>query len=92
VLDLVARDARVNGEPLELTAREWALMELFLTQPGVALSKERIVQSLSSWDEKLSHNAIEVYVSRLRTKLEPAGVMIRTVRGFGYLLEAPREG
>ena len=92
VLDLVARDARVAGEPLELTAREWALMELFVTQPGVALSKERIVQSLSSWDEKLSHNAIEVYVSRLRSKLEPAGVSIRTVRGFGYLLETPREG
>ena len=67
-------------------------MELFVTQPGVALSKERIVQSLSSWDEKLSHNAIEVYVSRLRAKLEPAGVIIRTVRGFGYLLETPREG
>jgi two-component system OmpR family response regulator len=92
VLDLVSREARVNGEPIELTAREWALMELFVTQPGVALSKDRIVQSLSSWDEKLSHNAIEVYVSRLRTKLEPAGVHIRTVRGFGYLLEAPREG
>jgi DNA-binding response OmpR family regulator len=65
-------------------------MELFATQPGVALSKDRIVQSLSSWDEKLSHNAIEVYISRLRTKLEPAGVRIRTVRGFGYLLETPR--
>ena len=89
-LDLVAREARVHGEPLELTAREWAIMELFITQPGVALSKDRIVQSLSSWDEKLSHNAIEVYVSRLRTKLEPAGVRIRTVRGFGYMLETPR--
>ena len=50
------------------------------------------MHSLSSWDEKLSHNAIEVYVSRLRAKLEPAGVSIRTVRGFGCLLEAPREG
>jgi two-component system OmpR family response regulator len=89
-LDLVAREARVHDEALDLTAREWALMELFVTQPGVALSKDRIVQSLSSWDEKLSHNAIEVYVSRLRSKLEPAGVRIRTVRGFGYLLETPR--
>ena len=89
-LDLVAREARVHGELLDLTAREWAIMELFVTQPGVALSKDRIVQSLSSWDEKLSHNAIEVYVSRLRTKLEPAGVRIRTVRGFGYMLETPR--
>jgi two-component system OmpR family response regulator len=91
-LDLVGRQARVDGTPLDLTAREWAIVELFVTQPGVALSKERIVQSLSSWDEKLSHNAVEVYVSRLRAKLEAAGVRIRTVRGFGYLLETPRGG
>jgi two-component system OmpR family response regulator len=91
-LDLVGRQARVHGQPLELTAREWAIVELFLTQPGVALSKERIVQSLSSWDEKLSHNAVEVYVSRLRSKLEPARVRIRTVRGFGYVLDPPRDG
>jgi two-component system OmpR family response regulator len=70
--------------------REWGIIELLATQPGVALSKERIVQSLSSWDEKLSQNAVEVYVSRLRAKLEPRGVQIRTVRGFGYLLETPR--
>ncbi len=89
-LDLVAREARVNGEPIELTAREWAIMELLVTQPGVALSKDRIIQSLSSWDEKLSRNAIEVYISRLRAKLEPAGVRFRTVRGYGYLLETPR--
>lgn len=91
-IDLIGRQARVHGQPLDLTAREWAIVELFLTQPGVALSKERIVQSLSSWDEKLSHNAVEVYVSRLRSKLEPAGVRIRTVRGFGYVLDPPRAG
>ena len=89
-LDLVSRTARVNGEPVDLTAREWAIMELFVTQPGVALSKDRMVQSLSSWDEKLSLNAVEVYVSRLRAKLEPVGLRIRTVRGFGYLLETRR--
>ena len=90
LVDLVAREARVNGEPIELTAREWAIMELLVTQPGVALSKDRIIQSLSSWDEKLSRNAIEVYISRLRAKLEPAGVRFRTVRGYGYLLETQR--
>jgi two-component system OmpR family response regulator len=89
-LDLVGRQARLGAEPLELTAREWGIIELLATQPGVALSKERIVHSLSSWDEKLSQNAVEVYVSRLRAKLEPHGVRIRTVRGFGYLLETPR--
>jgi two-component system OmpR family response regulator len=89
-LDFVGRHARLGEEPLELTAREWGIIELLATQPGVALSKERIVQSLSSWDEKLSQNAVEVYVSRLRAKLEPHGVRIRTVRGFGYLLETAR--
>jgi len=49
--------------------------------------KERMVQSLSSWDDALSANAVEVYVSRLRAKFEPAGLRIRTVRGYGYMLE-----
>lgn len=87
-LDLVAREARVDGGRVELTPREWAIMELFVTQPGVALAKERMVQSLSSWDDALSANAVEVYVSRLRAKFEPAGLRIRTVRGYGYMLEA----
>ena len=87
-LDLVAREARVDGERVELTPREWAIMELFLTQPRVALAKERIVQSLSSWDEGVSANAVEVYISRLRAKFESAGLRIRTVRGFGYMLES----
>ena len=86
-LDLVAREARVDGERVELTPREWAIMELFVTQPGVALAKERMVQSLASWDDALSANAVEVYVSRLRAKFEPAGLRIRTVRGYGYMLE-----
>jgi two-component system OmpR family response regulator len=89
-LDLVARQARAGEGEIEFTAREWAIIELLVTQSGVALSKERIIQSLSSWDEKLSHNAIEVYISRLRAKLEPSGVRIRTVRGYGYMLETQR--
>ena len=51
------------------------------------LSKEQIGESLFSVDGELSPNAIEVHVSRLRAKIEPAGVHIRTVRGFGYLWE-----
>lgn len=88
VLDLVAREARVKGQPVELTRREWAILEMLVTQPGVALSKEQLMQSLSSWDDKLTPNAVEVYVSRLRSKLELAGVKIRTVRGYGYILES----
>ena len=51
------------------------------------VSKEQIRQAIGGWEDDLSDNAIEVYVSRLRTKLEPDGVTIRTVRGFGYMLE-----
>jgi DNA-binding response OmpR family regulator len=89
VLDLGSRDARVAGEPVELTRREWALLELLITQPGVALSKERIIQSISSWEDPLTANAVEVYVSRVRSKLSRSGVRIRTVRGYGYILEGP---
>jgi two-component system OmpR family response regulator len=86
-LDLVSRQAKIDGESVVLTQREWALLELLVTQAGTVLSKDRIIQSLSSWDEALSHNAIEVYVSRLRVKFAPCGVRIRTVRGFGYCVD-----
>ena len=88
-LDLVGRIATAGGQALELTGREWSIAELLATQPGVALSKERLIQTLSTWDESLSPNAIEVYVSRLRAKLEPYGLRIRTVRGYGYRLDRP---
>ncbi len=53
------------------------------------LSKERIVAAVCTWDKDMSENAVEVYISRLRTKLEPASLRIRTVRGLGYMLEDP---
>jgi two-component system OmpR family response regulator len=84
-VDVAAKRVRVHDKPVELTPREWALLELFLTRPGRVLSKEQIGGSLFRLDEQPSPNAIEVYVSRLRAKIEPAGVHIRTVRGFGYL-------
>ena len=86
-VDLAAKRVRVHDKPVDLTPREWALLELFLTRPGRVLSKDQIAESLFHFDEQLSPNAIEVHVSRLRTKIEPAGVHIRTVRGFGYLWE-----
>jgi len=86
-LDTVARRAYLAGEPLELAAREWAVLEVLLGKVEKIVSKESIIQAVAGWDEDLSPNAIEVYISRLRTKLERAGVHIRTVRGFGYMLE-----
>ena len=86
-LDTVARRAFLKSEPLELAAREWAVLEVLIARVEKIVSKEAIIQSVAGWGDDLSPNAIEVYVSRLRAKLEPANVRIRTVRGFGYMLE-----
>jgi len=88
-VDSAARRARIDGQPVELTAREWTLLELFLSRPGHALSKLAIAQTIGDPATAIAPNTVEVYVSRLRAKLEPAGIVIRTVRGFGYLWEQP---
>lgn len=88
ILDTLAHRAWLNQAPLNLTAREWGVLEYLLMRQGQVLSKDKILQAVCNWDETISPNAIEVYMSRLRNKLEPAGVNIRTIRGFGYLLEA----
>jgi DNA-binding response OmpR family regulator len=90
-VDVEAKRVRVGGTAIDLTVREWALLELFMSRPGRVLSKEHIAQQLADYDSQLTPNAIEVYVSRLRSKIEAAGVRIRTVRGFGYLWEAADE-
>jgi two-component system, OmpR family, response regulator len=90
-LDTLARRAQLNGQPVELAAREWAVLEVLLARVERIVSKESIIQAVASWGEDLTPNAIEVYVSRLRAKLEPSGVRIRTVRGFGYMLEEFKE-
>ena len=91
VLDTLARRAQLNGAPLDLAAREWAVLEVLLARVEKIVSKEAIIQAVANWGEELTPNAIEVYVSRLRAKLDPAGVKIRTVRGFGYMLEEFKE-
>ena len=88
-IDNAARRARIDGHPIELTAREWALLDLFLSQPGRAISKLTIARRVSESVATIAPNTVEVYVSRLRAKLEPAGIVIRTVRGLGYLWEQP---
>jgi two-component system, OmpR family, response regulator len=90
-IDVAAKRIRVNERQIDLTPREWALLELFLSHSGRVLSKEQIAESLFSFDETLSANAIEVHVSRLRTKIEQGGLHIRTVRGFGYLWDGGDE-
>jgi len=87
-MDLGAKRVFIGEAAVEISAREWSVLEYLLARVGKVVSKEQILQGIAGWDESLSENAVEVYVSRLRGKLEPAGVRVRTVRGFGYLLEA----
>jgi len=86
-LDLGARRASLRGVVVDTPQREWDLLRLLVENEGRILSKERIVAELCTVEKELSANAIEVYISRLRPKLDPAGIHIRTVRGFGYMLE-----
>lgn len=86
--DLNGRVARIDDQPLELSARETSLLEIFLSRRGRMISKHQFVDLLCEWGEEVTTNAIEVYIHRLRKKIEPSGVRIVTVRGLGYCLEA----
>ncbi|WP_090685280.1 response regulator transcription factor [Paraburkholderia phenazinium] len=85
--DQVGRIAYINDQVIELSARELGLLEVLLQRIGRLVSKEQLVDHLCEWGEEVSNNAIEVYVHRLRKKIEPSGVRILTVRGLGYCLE-----
>lgn len=88
-IDLERKRAMVDGKPLDLSQREYAILEYLFSNVGAIVGKDKIAGAVASWDEHISPNAIEVHISRLRAKLEPAGVVIRTIRGLGYLVEAP---
>ncbi|MBV6271548.1 response regulator transcription factor [Alcaligenaceae bacterium CGII-47] len=85
--DTVGRQIRVAGKRLALSARELSVLEMLMARPGRVVTKQQIVNSLSAWDADFSENAVEVYVYRLRKRLEGTGASIQTVRGFGYLLD-----
>jgi DNA-binding response OmpR family regulator len=90
-MDIGRQEARVGDQPLNLTGREWDLLaQLMLAAPQVAI-KDKLIDSLSRWDNEITANAIEIYVSRLRSKLQGAGVTLRTVRGMGYRLDPDGE-
>ncbi len=88
-LDLTTRSFAAAGGAIDLPARERALLELFFHRAGRLVAREAIVQSLTAMDDHLSDNAIEQYVSRLRRRLAPHGLRLRTVRGLGYILDRP---
>ena len=89
-LDTRSRTATLHGEPLDLTNREWSILEMLLMASPAVVSKDKLVQGLAGWDKDITPNAIEVHVSRLRQKLAPGAITIRTIRGIGYRVDAPQ--
>lgn len=87
--DQADRTVTVQGQLLDLSAREVGVLEVLLLRSGRLVSKEHLVDHLCGWGEEVSTNAIEVYVHRLRKKLEPIGIHIATLRGLGYCIEKP---
>jgi len=86
-LDLNGRRAYLREEALELSARELGVLQILMLRAGQVVNKEQLADKLCSWGDEIGQNAIEVYVHRLRKKLEQSGISIRTIRGLGYLLE-----
>ncbi|MHA6205035.1 response regulator [Dyella soli] len=86
-IDLAGRRAtNADGDALELTRREWSILECLAHHSGRVVSKERLTQAITGWSEDISGNAIEVHVSRLRSKLGSSAT-VRGIRGLGYRLE-----
>ncbi|MEA3134487.1 MAG: two-component system, OmpR family, response regulator [Gammaproteobacteria bacterium] len=85
-VDLVGKRLSIDGADVELTAREWLLLECLVRRTGQVVSKERVQQAVASPEQDITPNAVEVHVSRLRAKLGDAAI-IRSLRGLGYRLE-----
>lgn len=83
-IDPVTREVVVNGRPVLLSAREWAVLEPLLARPGLVLSRAQLEEKLYSWKDEVSSNAVEVYIHGIRKKLGPD--IIQNVRGVGYLV------
>lgn len=90
-LDRDSHSVRVHGEPLQFTATEFRLLEFFMSRPGVVFSREQLLDSVWGADRAVTDRTVDVHILRLRQKVEqdPAQpVLIRSVRGFGYLLDS----
>lgn len=89
VVDTQSHQVFCAEQALQFSEREYGLLEILLLQIGKVVGKERIAQRLAEHDDALTDNAVEIYIHRLRKRLEPYHITIRTVRGLGYLLEKP---
>ena len=81
------REVTVNGRPVLISSREWAVLEPLIARPGAVLSRTQLEEKIFGFDDNIASNAVEVYVHGLRKKL--GANLIQNVRGLGYLV--PRE-
>jgi len=88
-LNMAARRLYCDDQPAELSGRELAVLELLLLRAGRVVTKQQIIEHLYGWEDVSTSNTVEVFIYRLRKKIEACGVDIRTVRGMGYLIEKP---
>ncbi|NMM76634.1 DNA-binding response regulator [Acidovorax sp. SRB_14] len=86
-IDPATREAAVDGAPVGLSAREWAVLEALLARPGSVLSRSQLEEKLYGWGDEINSNAVEVYIHGLRKKLGAA--LILNVRGVGYMVPKP---
>jgi len=89
--DMNGQRVFIDDKPVELSAREIGVFQILALRAGRVVSKEKLLDHLCSYGEEVFPNAVEVYVHRLRKKLESSHVTIRTIRGLGYLLEKPHD-
>lgn len=88
MLDRSSRTVYLDDKMLDLRRRELAVLETLMGRPGKVIPKDRLSAEIFNFDDAVTPNALEVYVGRLRRKLQPSGPAIRTVRGLGYMIEA----
>ena len=86
-LDTAARQVMADEQPLDVGPREWTVLQYLMLHAPKPVSKEKLLQALTGWDKEITLNAVEVYISRLRAKLDPYGIALRSIRGFGYRIE-----
>ena len=86
-LDLPGHRAWVDRRPLELTAREFGLLEALALRADRVTSRAQLIEALCDWDQELTDNGLDIAIHRLRRKLDGSGTGVRTIRGLGYLLE-----
>lgn len=86
-LDAFSMRAFIGDQPIELSVREWTVLEYLMQQASRVVSKQQIIDAILPWSEEVTLNAVEVYISRIRSKIAGANIVIRTIRGFGYILE-----